>query len=1142
MTVIDEIYSDECIFPFVYQGVTYNECAWDGYHSVYWCSILNDIKGESIKGGNCGSGCPTPKEDKCTTKSDEDCIFPFKFNNKTYYECTWDYSNTAWCSTKVDKYGVHVGGSKGHCNFDCRIKPKNATPKKFTSSDEYYDVLKDIFFKDLSINISKRYDKKLEFVCANAYGSKEADVREEVMSLLKDKSSIRTYRQLCEDPVWNGLRGVIVPRQDVEQDFDEAFCRGHRPSQIIRSDDKCDGVYSCIDRSDETECVERINHDQDIYKAVWLSKFEKQAKFDVKKVIYHQDPIKSPLSNDSKKIKFQCYVDYKSILIGDKNFDYMELCSNMLPEDPYSGHQDHISFCQNHTFWKSCIENDTDGIPIRPWRGVNDKKIYACTGNYPGFSLHYPHFPPRFHYLKPGCRDEAFCPDNSDIICPTNNTFCDSSFFFTCKDNLTCIPSNLVCDGFLNCKDGSDEDQGYCLNCPLRNGDGHPFRPKSKKYANTFSCTHRYTGKPICASPCDGRDDLCKGFADEMGCDDEFLWWNYLLVGVAAVSFLGLFFRLCELMVNSFTTRTSQRGNDEDKDCTDLANNVTFILMQLTNLNQHQSSYAELRLKKSYGASVIASIQNKDFEDRDLDGVKNLQDYCRQIYKMELDYNDGNECITNLFFFDILGTSHPASVFFTNIDNGWFFRKKEMLLKISYISALTKKLTFIFSVKTLSFMIIVLAYYLDLFKDILLAHRLYTFLPDWLPIILFTATVATVTLGELANIIVVLNYKRWSVAERLFGALFIFLVPAITSYQMFRLECKFQKSSNKEEKQNILLSLGHLKKLKSKLRGNENIFEHFPQLVILVLLILIKKTNTSTVSLYLSKNLIPDNEMIFFASALGSFLSLLRGQLFVLHMKKGGFLPMIGQIILFSYFALGIFARVSAILLFFSPNLGLLNLLFHDQLASLDAYWYIFDVDAIGRTMYFGDIWRENYMVTDHLYNFPEYLLAAIFLIIVVMHLIISQLIKRKYFKGIPQHKKPIILTILDDIRSILTPPLHFDWELIYRNGRSTGISINECWSRSKKILAMYNLLIFLEHIILLIPLMTLKYAIDERNRVIMEDFPPNADEQLSTYNTNCLILCGLMGYSALPFVSFTLSYMYFKWGHAWSRILKKNM
>ena len=45
----------------------------------------------------------------------QDCV-PFRFNNKCYDACTWDYSNVAWCSTQ----SVHIGGAKRACGDSCR--------------------------------------------------------------------------------------------------------------------------------------------------------------------------------------------------------------------------------------------------------------------------------------------------------------------------------------------------------------------------------------------------------------------------------------------------------------------------------------------------------------------------------------------------------------------------------------------------------------------------------------------------------------------------------------------------------------------------------------------------------------------------------------------------------------------------------------------------------------------------------------------------------------------------------------------------------------------------------------------------------------------------------------------------------------
>ena len=65
----------------------------------------------------------------CITTSGPDpnkpCIFPFKFRNVTYNTCTTsgnEAGNTkAWCSTKVDNLGKHIGNGQGNWG-DCESK------------------------------------------------------------------------------------------------------------------------------------------------------------------------------------------------------------------------------------------------------------------------------------------------------------------------------------------------------------------------------------------------------------------------------------------------------------------------------------------------------------------------------------------------------------------------------------------------------------------------------------------------------------------------------------------------------------------------------------------------------------------------------------------------------------------------------------------------------------------------------------------------------------------------------------------------------------------------------------------------------------------------------------------------------------
>ena len=56
----------------------------------------------------------------------ESCIFPFTYKGKVYNSCTLDgdSSQGAWCSTSVDEFGNHVGGSHwGICGRNCPTPP-----------------------------------------------------------------------------------------------------------------------------------------------------------------------------------------------------------------------------------------------------------------------------------------------------------------------------------------------------------------------------------------------------------------------------------------------------------------------------------------------------------------------------------------------------------------------------------------------------------------------------------------------------------------------------------------------------------------------------------------------------------------------------------------------------------------------------------------------------------------------------------------------------------------------------------------------------------------------------------------------------------------------------------------------------------
>ena len=68
-----------------------------------------------------GDNCLTTPESR---DPGEKCIFPFKFEGKTYYGCPPDIddpSKGGWCSTKTDSNGNHLSGygAYGYCRKSC---------------------------------------------------------------------------------------------------------------------------------------------------------------------------------------------------------------------------------------------------------------------------------------------------------------------------------------------------------------------------------------------------------------------------------------------------------------------------------------------------------------------------------------------------------------------------------------------------------------------------------------------------------------------------------------------------------------------------------------------------------------------------------------------------------------------------------------------------------------------------------------------------------------------------------------------------------------------------------------------------------------------------------------------------------------
>uniref|UniRef100_A0A670ZKB3 Fibronectin type-II domain-containing protein n=1 Tax=Pseudonaja textilis TaxID=8673 RepID=A0A670ZKB3_PSETE len=78
----------KCVFPFIYNGKSYNSCTRDGREDgKLWCAITE----------NYDSGL---KWRLCNGEPKADCVFPFIFRGQLYDNCTSDgrADNERWCS------------------------------------------------------------------------------------------------------------------------------------------------------------------------------------------------------------------------------------------------------------------------------------------------------------------------------------------------------------------------------------------------------------------------------------------------------------------------------------------------------------------------------------------------------------------------------------------------------------------------------------------------------------------------------------------------------------------------------------------------------------------------------------------------------------------------------------------------------------------------------------------------------------------------------------------------------------------------------------------------------------------------------------------------------------------------------------
>jgi len=125
-----------CVFPFTYQGVTYEKCTYARSERP-WCAteVNRDNVVITNKWDDCNlhseTSCPVEKKTEaqdipqCWTvggpSPDSPCVFPFTHNGVRHTECTTEGLGQPWCSIATYYNGTHISGKGlyGLCPPSC---------------------------------------------------------------------------------------------------------------------------------------------------------------------------------------------------------------------------------------------------------------------------------------------------------------------------------------------------------------------------------------------------------------------------------------------------------------------------------------------------------------------------------------------------------------------------------------------------------------------------------------------------------------------------------------------------------------------------------------------------------------------------------------------------------------------------------------------------------------------------------------------------------------------------------------------------------------------------------------------------------------------------------------------------------------